>query len=130
MAGLMATGQKTCRDSAAAVRRVLCVAGVLTLAVAILLVSLPQVASADMAGGVVDHVHDCPDCPDSHHETNRADQADAMPDCHHVTGGALAMLPVEHETALNGSFRYLHDRPTSVTGRHRSPERDLPPPRA
>ena len=82
MAGLMATGQKTCRDSAAAVRRMLCVAGVLTLAVAILLVSLPQVASADMA------------------------------------------------TALNGSFRYLHDRPTSVTGRHRSPERDLPPPRA
>lgn len=68
----------------------------------------------------------CADCPDTHHDAEDG----TMPDCHHVMSVALATLPQVAELRGIAFEGARHSLPSAETGSHRSPERDLPPPRA
>lgn len=112
-----------------ALRRALSGLAILLLGLSLVLLAVP--ASAAHTDTHADPhaapMQDCIDCPEDHHARG---SDPSMPDCHHGMSVAVATLPAAVGVSTVVVLRAPYALPAPEAGPHRSPERDLPPPRA
>ncbi|WP_425073399.1 hypothetical protein [Sagittula sp. S175] len=108
-----------------ALRRALSGLAILLLGLSLVLAAVP--ASAAHADPQTAPMQDCIDCPEGHHASG---SDPSMPDCHHGMSVAVATLPAAVGVSTVVVLRAPYALPAPEAGPHRSPEHDLPPPRA